>query len=293
MDRGPEISVVITSYNAKETIEPTLESLRKQRTRRDFEIILVDSSTDGTADLIAKKFPHIRICRCSERKFCGEARNIGVSVAKGAIIAFTDADCRVEQNWIEEIAKAHESPYLVIGGAIANANPESYIGWAAYFTEFSHWMPGTQRGEMDDVAGANMSYKKEVFDTYGAFIGDTYGSDTDFHWRIGKDGQRLQFVSTILVSHHNIENLGAFLRHEILHGQSFARVRIQNQGFPKCKRLAYLMLSPLIPIRIFLKICRNILENRTYSHEFLRSFPFIALGVIGWSFGEAMGYSRG
>jgi glycosyltransferase involved in cell wall biosynthesis len=293
MKRRPEISVIITSYNAKQTIEATFKSLEEQETSRRFEIILVDSSTDGTADLIAKKYPHVKVCRFSERKYCGDARNIGVSVAKGKIVAFTDADCRVDRNWIEAIAEAHESPYLVIGGAIANANPKSYIGWAAYFTEFSHWMPGTQHIEMDDVAGANMSYKKEVFDYYGAFIGDTYGSDTDFHWRIGKDGRRLLFVSTILVSHHNIENLKAFLRHEILHGQSFARVRVQNQGFQKCKRLAYLVLTLLIPIRIFSKICRNIVENQAYAHQFLKTSPFVVLGVICWSFGEAMGYARG
>jgi hypothetical protein len=95
------------------------------------------------------------------------------------------------------------------------------------------------------------------------------------------------------VSHHNIENLRAFLEHEILHGQSFARVRIQNQGFLKGKRLAYLILSALIPIRIFSKICRNIIENQVYLHQFLKTSPFIALGVICWSVGEAIGYVRG
>lgn len=293
MDKKPEVSVIITSYNARETIENTFKSLEEQKTAKSFEIILVDSSTDGTAELVEQKFPQVKIYRFSERKFCGGARNIGVSVAKGRIIAFTDADCRVEQNWLEEILTAHESPSVVIGGAIANANPKSYVGWAAYFTEFSHWMPGSKNRFMDDVAGANMSYKKEVFDKYGGFIEGTYGSDTDFHWRLGQNGHRLRFVSSILTSHHNHENLKEFLKHEVFHGQNFARVRIQNQFFSTWKRLAYVIFSPLIPLRIFAKICLNNIKNRIYFHQFLKTSPLLALGVICWSLGEAIGYVKG
>ena len=293
MPSKPQLSVIIASFNAEKTIAACLESLENQTTDRSFEIIVVDSSTDSTAELVEKRFPQVRLCRFPERRFCGGARNWGISVARGEIIAFIDADCQAEQNWVEEILKAHESPHPAIGGAIANANPESYIGWAAYFCEFSHWMPGTQPRWLDDIAGANMSYKKEIFDKYGSFIEGTYCSDTDFHWRIGQDAHRLRFVPSILVSHYNIDDLEEFLKHEFYHGRCFAQVRIQGQNFSRWKRLVYVTFLPLIPLRIFLKVAFNSIRNRIYFHQFLKASPLVVLGLIWWSMGEAVGYATG
>ena len=293
MPSKSQLSVIIASYNSEKTIAACLESLENQTTDKSFEIIVVDSSTDSTAELVEKRFPQVRLCRFPERRFCGGARNWGISVARGEIIAFVDADCQAEQNWVEEILKAHESPHPAIGGAIANANPESYIGWAAYFCEFSHWMPGTQPRWLDDIAGANMSYKKEIFDKYGSFIEGTYCSDTDFHWRIGQDAHRLRFVPSILVSHYNIDGLEEFLKHEFYHGRCFAQVRIQGQIFSRWKRLVYVTFLPLIPLRIFLKVAFNSIRNRIYFHQFLKASPLVVLGLIWWSMGEGVGYATG
>jgi len=292
MPSNPLLSVVIASFDSRYTIERCLDSLRNQNTDKSFEVIVVDSSSDGTAELV-KEYPKISLYRFSERKFCGGARNCGISVAKGAIIAFTDADCQAEQNWVEEILKAHETPYLAIGGAIANANSRSYVGWAAYFCEFSHWMPGTRSRWLADIAGANMSYKKEVFDEYGGFIEGTYCSDTEFHWRIGKEGHRLRFEPSILVSHYCIDDLGQFLTHEFYHGRSFGRVRIQGQKFSRWKRTVYVVCAPLIPLKILSKVALNVAKNRVYLPQFIAALPLLVTGIICWSTGEVVSYAGG
>jgi GT2 family glycosyltransferase len=292
MPEEPEISVVIASYNSKRTVEACLKSLEQQVTPRDYEVILVDSSTDGTGELVERKYPRVIVHRCSERKFAGDARNLGISEARGKLVAFLDTDCEAESDWIEKIVKAHESPYAAIGGAIANGTPDSYVGCAAYFCEFSGWMPGRLPQLMDDIAGANMSYKKDVFRKYGYFIEGTYCSDTEFHWRLGKDGLRLRFDPSVQVSHHNIERLGKFLNHEIFHGRCFAKVRMKAQGFSQLRRLMYVAFSPLLPLRLFYKIIRNSIESGTYLRRFLWSSPLVLLGVICWSFGESVGYAR-
>jgi GT2 family glycosyltransferase len=162
----------------------------------------------------------------SERMFCGDARNWGVSVAKGDIIAFIDTDCVVDDKWVNQIIKAHQSPDPAIGGAIANGEPSNHVGWAGYFCEFSEWMPETPETFLNDVAGASMSYKRRVFEEVGPFIEGTYCSDTDFHWRLGRVGHRIRFVPSILVYHHRIDSLPRLVNHEYHHGRSFARVRI-------------------------------------------------------------------
>jgi glycosyltransferase involved in cell wall biosynthesis len=293
MPEKPQLSIIVASYNSRKTIERCLESLKNQKTDKRFEIIVVDSSSDGVATLLEKRFPEARLYQFPERKFCGDARNFGFSIAKGEVIAFIDADCRADQNWVNQILRAHQSPHLAIGGAIANGNPDSTIGWAAYFCEFSQWMPGHPPRKIADIAGANISYKRKAFEEYGLFVEGTYSSDTEFHWRLRRNGHFLKFVPSILVFHYNIDQFGKFLRHEFEHGRSFARVRMNSQYFSKFRRWIYTTFSFLIPPWLFLKIGLNNLRNRTYLLHFLKAWPLLMLGLISWSLGEYTGYLRG
>ena len=288
----PKVSVIIASYNARKTIGECLASLHKQATEADFEVIVVDSSTDGTADLVEKKFPGVKVFRFAKRKYCGDARNFGISMARGAIVAFIDADCTVAPDWVATVLAAHDSPAPAIGGAIANGNPASHVGWAAYFCEFSQWMPGGRNRWLDDIAGASMSYKRGVFEEFGGFIEGTYCSDTEFHWRLGQAGHRLLFTPSVVVSHHNIDSVEKFLRHEYQHGRNFATVRVRSRGISWTRRCAYLLFSPLIPVKLFTVVCVRVLANRFYRRNFLKSSPLLVLGIISWSLGECRGYAE-
>ena len=287
------ISVVIASYNSKKTIAECLRSLENQSRKRGVEIIVIDSSTDGTAEFVRESFPKVKIFEFMERKYCGDARNAGIKKAKGEIIAFIDADCIADTSWVDEIIKAHSSPHLAIGGAVANGTPERLIAWAAFFCEFSQWIPTGRRRYMKDCAGANISYKREVFDKVGVFIEGTYCSDTNFHWRLEEVGHRLLFAPSILVYHRYLEDWKTYLTHEYEHGQSFARVRVEGKNFPRTKRFVFGFCFPLIALKLFLRIGILNLKHRNYLNFFMRSLPLSAAGVFFWSVGECVGYVRG
>jgi GT2 family glycosyltransferase len=293
MAESPKLSVIVASYESGRTIEACLESLRNQRTDWPFEVIAVDSGTDGAARLIEKRFPEVKLCRSSERKFCGAARNWAMGIARGEIVAFLDADCVARPDWVETLCAAHETVVPVIGGAIANGNPESLVGWAAYFCEFSRWMPGTPPQWLDDIAGANISYKRELFDRYGPFIEGTYCSDTEYHWRLGRDGIRLRFEPSSVVAHRNIERLRQFLGHEFDHGRSFGRVHRSAKGFSFWTRSVKMAGVPLGILRMLAAITANIMKNRTYLPQFVAALPLLMLGVVFWSVGQGVGYVEG
>jgi GT2 family glycosyltransferase len=293
IDDKPLLSIIIASYHSGNQIGHCLESLKNQKTSKPYEIIVVNSSSDGVGTWIEKRFPGVKLYQFSERKFCGDARNFGLSVARGQIIAFMDADCRAEPDWVDNILKAHQSPHLAIGGAIANGNPESLVGWAAYFCEFSQWMPGFPPRRMADIAGASMSYKRRVFEEHGLFIEGTYSSDTEFHWRLREKGQDLVFVPSILTFHHNLDRFSKFLKHEFEHGRSFARVRMKTQKFTKWRRGVYATFCFLIPGWLFLQIAIRNFRNRIYLLHFFMASPLLILGLISWSLGEYIDYVKG
>jgi GT2 family glycosyltransferase len=141
------------------------------------------------------------------------------------------------------------------------------------------------------MAGANLSYKRVLFERYGPFLEGTYCSDTEFHWRLARDGLRVRFEPEIRVSHCNIDRLGKFLAHEFEHGRSFGRVHLQAKGFSKWTRTAKVVGAPLCPLRMLSGIVGHNLRNRTYARQFVAALPLVVLGVLAWSLGQVMSYA--
>ncbi|HJR53184.1 MAG TPA: glycosyltransferase [Gemmatimonadota bacterium] len=286
----PKISVILPSFNSVGTIEACLAALERQDCDEPFEVIVVDSSVDGTAELVRRRFPRVSLHWFGERKFPGDARNLGVERSGGEILAFTDVDCVPAHSWIREIAAAHRAPDPVIGGTIDNANPESYVGWAYYFCELSQWMPGTPAGPMEEIPTGCLSVKRWAFEKYGPFLEGTYSSDTAFHWRAAVDGHRPLFVPDIRVAHTNVTDLAAYLRRKAFHGRCFAQVRVNELRFSRARRLAYVAVSFGLPFLLSYRSIRNVLARRSYRRQFALSFPLVFLGLTAWSWGELRGY---
>jgi glycosyltransferase involved in cell wall biosynthesis len=287
------VSVIIASRNASATIERCLAALENQSCREPFEIILVDSSLDATPEIVRKQFPRVTIRHFDEQKYPGTARNIGIAEARGEVFAFIDTDCIADGAWLERIHEAHCSADLCIGGVVDNGNPESIVGWAAYFLEFSHWMPEGANGELKEIATCNLSIKREAFDRYGPFLEQTYCSDSAFHWKMLRDGWQAKMAPQIRISHINIDRWKSFLRHEFFHGNSYARVRVGQTNFSMARRLVYSFGIVLLPPVLYARIGLRVLRNRKYGWKFIQCTPVLLAGLVCWSAGEAAGYFSG
>ena len=94
----PKVSVVVASYNGGRTLPACLQSL-KHLNYPNYEVILVDDgSTDDTAK-IAAQFPEVRTIH-QKNMGLSNARNTGIRAATGQIVAFTDSDCRADEDWL-------------------------------------------------------------------------------------------------------------------------------------------------------------------------------------------------
>lgn len=288
----PRVSVIIPSYNSRATIERSLTSLLNQECDEPFEVIVVDSSRDGTAELVAQTFPSVKLVTSAERKYCGAARNIGVSKARGEIFAFTDADCIAPRFWVSNIIQAHMSECPVIGGAVGNGNPESYVGWAYYFSTLTQWMPGTPRGMMRDIPTTALTVKRWAFEIYGPFLDVNFSSDTSFNWKVIKDGQALLFEPSIMVFHINPARLRTYLKREVVRGMHFAVIRAEAEEFSLLRRIAFAAICPALPFLLYWRAARRVVEFRNYLIQFVLTSPLTFLGLVLWSFGEMIGYLR-
>src|SRR6516162_6863980 len=88
----PQISVVIPSYRAAATLPRVLAALEPQVAGQTREVVVVDSSGDGSIDDLAFRFPWARFVALDERTLPGRARNLGAQLTQGELLAFLDAD---------------------------------------------------------------------------------------------------------------------------------------------------------------------------------------------------------
>lgn len=297
-DPGISVSVIIPSYNEVETISPCLSSLSLQTgldTDIRVEIIVVDSSTDGTDALIKQKFPSIKLYHSEQKMYPGDARNYGVRHSNGEILAFLDADCRVEETWIRQVLDAYQVTQCpVLGGAIANGNPESYVGWGYYFSSFSQWMPRHRHEpfEIADLPSTFLACKRSVFEQCGPFLEGTLCQDTVFMWNVMDAGYKACFVPEIQIFHTNIDDFYGVVRRKVKHGKTFARLRVSEKQFSIFKQLLFAVGSLILPFLITYRRTKDIVLAQKYWGQFIVAMPMTLISIFCWSLGELLGYAE-
>ena len=152
-----DISVIIPAYNAQETIQACLDAIGHQSVDRSrYEIIVVDDgSTDATWQVV-NKCEGVR-CITQANQGPAAARNRGAKEAKGEILLFTDADCKPNFYWVEEMIK----PFSV--------NPDTAGVKGVYTTEQKEIVARFVQIEYED------KYDKMKKDDFIDFI-DTYSA---------------------------------------------------------------------------------------------------------------------
>src|ERR1700757_1088036 len=117
-----EISVIIVGWNARHYLELCLSSLADAPPHRTFEIIVVDNaSTDGSAEMIKTKFPHVKLIRSEENLGYPNGCNFGIREAHGRYIALVNPDVQVLPGCFDALAD-----FLDQNPKVANVGPRVY-----------------------------------------------------------------------------------------------------------------------------------------------------------------------
>jgi GT2 family glycosyltransferase/sugar lactone lactonase YvrE len=216
----PSVSVIVCAYNAADTIEDCLSSLDRL-TYPDFEVIVVnDGSRDKTSE-IARAHPRARVIDIPNGGLSA-ARNVGLKEARGAIVAYTDADTRVDPDWLTYLVQ----PFLnsdVVGSGGPNVVPGDDPPMAQCIARAPG---GPTHVLLDDriaehVPGCNMAFRREALSEIGGFnpIYLRAGDDVDVCWRLQARGWKIGFASAALVWHHHRSSVKAYWRQQLGYGE--------------------------------------------------------------------------
>jgi glycosyltransferase involved in cell wall biosynthesis len=262
------------------------------------EVIVVDSSTDDTREIIRQRFPGVRLHHVEKRIFPGPARNTGASMARGSVIAFLDADCITAPDWVQQIAARHAEGHMVVGGAIEVGNPTSGVAWAGHLSEFREFLPAGEPRYISHIPTCNLSYRKSLFESRGGFPNAYYPQeDLLFNHALNLAGIRIWFDPAIRVRHFCREGLREYLSHQHRIGRVTRCVlrRMDMPGSPIARRgwLAWLA-SPALGMVKLLRTMAAFFVN--FPGEALRRpdvLVLLTLGSIWWTRGFAAGARTG
>jgi len=290
MTAAPLISVIIPSYNMRGTIRSCLRSALEQDLQSCYEVIVVDSSDDGSDQIISREFPGVILLRQEERMPAGEARNLGVAKASGTFAAFTDADCIVAKDWLRRLVHRHQGgDFAAVGGSIANGTPWSLVGSAEHLFAFNEFLPQAPERLATNIPTCNLCYRKSVL-TETLFEGGPEGvnlaEDTVLNWDLVRRGAKLLFDPAIRVVHMNRTHLGKSLHHQHLLGQAACWARKRTADLPGRLFADYPLLVPLMPFLRMARIGVRLSKiDRGQTLRFLALSPLILLEAAVWTAG--------
>ena len=228
-----DISVIVCVYNGGELFKKNIESVSRLKIPDNsrVEFLFVDNdATDGSGELIkeyVRKYPDTFRYLPEPKPGKSHALNLGIKKAKGEIIAFTDSDVILPEDWLLRIREGFEKhDCVVLGGRVLplwEVNPPAWFMGetdkerrygilALCIREEPEYYP-LKEGPLYPT-GCNSAVKKEAFLKYGGYRTDLGiwpglrlgGEDLEFFRRLFNAGEKLYYHPQMMVYHQIPKN---------------------------------------------------------------------------------------
>jgi GT2 family glycosyltransferase len=229
----PPISVVIPSWRPDPALLGRLYASLLAQTHADFEVIVVDDASPE-ADYALLSDPRFRVERLAENGGPARARNRGAVEARHGVIFFTDTDCELAPDCLEQAARHIAGEAILVGDT--RTRTETVFGRAVALLGFpgggclgfhNVWRVDAQ-GYTRSFSSCNLAIRKETFNTLGCF-NETFpvagGEDTVLARHAADTSVRIRYVPEQVVYHVEKTSLQDFLKWQIIRGRGNYYIR--------------------------------------------------------------------
>jgi glycosyltransferase involved in cell wall biosynthesis len=221
-------SVIVPFYNEEPHIRTCAESLLRQTLKREnYEVIFVNNGSKDRSAEIVSHFPDIILLQ-EPIQGSYAARNKGLSVARGDIIAFTDSDTHAAKDWLGSIVRGikENGADIALGARYFAGTSYPLRLFQDYENAKTEYVISRRLPEYYFAFTNNMAVRRELFEKVGPFkIWDRAG-DTEFlHRCLAQDpGLKVAFLSGMAITHLEILHLRQWYRKINIYGRTNRQV---------------------------------------------------------------------
>jgi len=276
MSEFNSVSIIVPALNEEKHIKQCLDSLFSLNTNKlKIEVIVMDNgSSDNTVKIAQHSGATVQI---QPDVNVSTLRNLGVSISSGDLLAFVDADCVVEHNWLINAIRCIYRESADAVGSFHNIPKES--GWIG---RISTLIQSRKVGaDINYIPSGNMLVRCTSFEAVGGFNSSLETSeDVDICHRLKEQGYKL-FIDPAITSTHlgAPKNIREMFFREMWHGKTMWSVFIDD--FPRNKNWLIFLYSNVNLILIVAIIfgCVQLIKGQS-ALFFLSSLFFFLLNFI-------------
>ncbi|WP_138441572.1 glycosyltransferase [Marinobacter alexandrii] len=217
----PYVSVLIPAYNEEINIGKCIESIQSQTYPRDrFEVIVMDNgSVDDTRNIV--KNVGVRVVN-ADGLLIGGVRNAGVDASIGDYLAFIDADCVANTDWLESgvgLLTASEE----VGAVGGQCSVPKNATWVQRAWGFKKNDLGIRR--VNILSTGSFFIERSMFFRVGGFNEQILaGEDTEISRKIIESGKKLLLSSAVGVMHLGYpSSIKEFLKRQIWQSSDYLK----------------------------------------------------------------------
>jgi GT2 family glycosyltransferase len=219
--KKPTLSIIVVSFNTQKLLSGCLKSVFRSTKGLDFEVIVVDNhSQDGSAEMVKKEFPGVKLIANSQNTGFSRANNQGLRQAKGSFLLLLNSDTIVHKDALVKMVAFLKSKKEagVVGPRLLNQDG-SYqpsagrfptLGVSAIMLFKEHFRADDRvRGSfaktrpVDWVMGAALMVKKEALNQAGLLDEAIfmYLEEVELCYRIKSKGWKIFFYPQAKITH--------------------------------------------------------------------------------------------
>jgi len=227
--RRPAVSVIVPFFQSERYIRACIESLLHQvGVEGELEIIFVDNGSRDQSAAIAEGYQGLTLLR-EPTPGAYAARNTGIRRATAPIIAFTDADCVVDRDWVSAIQAGFRSPStgVLMGHCRYPSNASSALRLlGAYENAKADYV--TRRGapSRQFAYANNMAVRASIFEQLGPFKEWARAGDSELVHRLASAqmGMRGVYSDAMRVTHVEFVSARARARRLALYSHTNSQI---------------------------------------------------------------------
>jgi glycosyltransferase involved in cell wall biosynthesis len=279
-----DVSVVVACVEAARSIDRCLASIEAAGRGYRTEIIVVDASTDGTADR-ARAHRGVTVLEHPPDTLVPELWGAGFRVSRGPAVVFTIGHVIVPPEWLAALLEGLKHAEGV-GGPLTLAPASGPVDWAVFYLRYSAFLPHQlPEGHLEgEIAGDNAAYRRRALEAEDDSLVDGFW-EVEFHRRLRRAGGRLAGRGRAAVQFTYSAPLACIARHRFDHGRHFGAQRVAHGA----SALRVAAAAPLVPLVLALRAARRVLPARSYRTRFIASLPVFLALASAWAAGEAVG----